>query len=298
MKYLNLTEGFVPYSCPQEDVIKYETFTFSGGEPHIKILDDYSNEMHEVTVSIRINSFNDMGLLMIAMEALKQTGWVKDQFLLLPYFPGARQDRRMVPGEPLTVKVYADVINEMDFGEVIILDPHSDVTPAVVDKVSVVNNHELVHECLKVIHTSPSKSAPYLISPDAGSNKKVKDLAMYLNKHSRIEVVKCDKTRDVTTGKISGFEVYADDLKGRDCIIVDDICDAGGTFLGLASELKAKGAGDLYLVVTHGIFSKGFDKLTKYFKEIYCTDSFKSLEDDTYNGFPTWGKLGVFQIKQ
>ena len=84
--------------------------------------------------------------------------------------------------------------------------------------------------------------------------------------------------RDVKTGKLSGFKVYSDDLEGQDCIIVDDICDAGGTFMGLATELKKKNAGKLFLAVSHGIFSKGLDNLTQYFDTIFTTDSFNTLE--------------------
>ena len=74
--------------------------------------------------------------------------------------------------------------------------------------------------------------------------------------------------------------MFADDLKGDDCVIVDDICDGRRTFIGIAQELKKKNAGDIYLCVTHGIFSYGFDELKKYFKKIYCTDSFKDIDDD------------------
>ena len=94
------------------------------------------------------------------------------------------------------------------------------------------------------------------------------------------------KQRDVKTGKLKAFKVYADDLRGRDCIIVDDICDGGGTFMGLAEELKQKGAGKLYLAVSHGIFNRGFEELNKVFEKIYTTDSFRDIEEE-----------GVVQIK-
>jgi ribose-phosphate pyrophosphokinase len=90
-------------------------------------------------------------------------------------------------------------------------------------------------------------------------------------------VVECSKSRDVKTGKLTGFKVYAEDLEGKDCLIVDDICDGGGTFIGLAGELKKKNAGNLYLAVTHGIFSKGFEELEKCFDKIFTTDSFKEI---------------------
>src|SRR5690606_20401798 len=143
-------------------------------------------------------------------------------------------------------------------------------TPALLNNCHVINNHEFVRECLGDISDNDGRYNPIIISPDAGSNKKIKDLAKYIHEldggdtGNVITVVKCDKSRDVSTGNISGFEVYSDDLQGRDCIIVDDICDGGGTFIGLAQELEKKNAGSLYLIVTHGIFSKGLKELCGY----------------------------------
>ncbi len=269
MKYLNLDKDFEQFRVHQKDSIKFESFTFKGGEPHIKLgtIGDYF-----VTITHRINSFNDLGLLMVAVDALKNQK-VKEIELILPYFPGARQDRVMIPGEPLTVKVYTDIINSLKFSKVTIIDPHSDVTPALLNNVHVVDNHKFVLKVLQEIYPQKNSLTPILISPDAGSNKKIGKLAMYLSKYNILDVVKCDKTRDVKTGEITNFEVYTDDLKGRDVVIVDDICDGGGTFLGLGKKLKEKNAGKMYLVVTHGIFSSGFKQLNDMFEMVYTTDS-------------------------
>jgi ribose-phosphate pyrophosphokinase len=115
-----------------------------------------------------------------------------------------------------------------------------------------------------------------LISPDGGALKKIYKVSEFLG---GIEVVECSKSRDVKTGKLSGFKVYADDLEGKDCLIVDDICDGGGTFIGLADELKKKNAGKLYLAVSHGIFNKGFESLT-VFDKIFTTNSFKDFDNE------------------
>lgn len=274
MKYLNLTEGFNPFNATPEDCIAFEAFTFKGGEPHIKIKGIFPSDT-DVQFTIRINSFNDFGLLLVAHEALSNMGWLGRTYLLIPYFPGARQDRRMIYGEPLTIKVYADIINEMNFDEVEVLDPHSDVTAAVLNNITIISNYKLVKKALSWIYPITDNVISWgeefhLISPDAGANKKITSLGIYLGAES---IIKCDKTRDVSNGNITGFEVYADDLKGRPCIIVDDICDGGGTFLGLYKELKAKNAGDIHLIVSHGIFSKGIHRLENVFKSVWTTDS-------------------------
>ena len=93
------------------------------------------------------------------------------------------------------------------------------------------------------------------------------------------DVLECGKRRNVTTGELSGFTVPIEDLKNRPCLIVDDICDGGGTFLGLGSELKKKNAGELFLAVSHGIFSKGFDQLSDIYTQLFTTDSIQTLDD-------------------
>lgn len=272
MKYLNLTKGFNPLKNDTQELIPYKSFEFSGGEPHIKITRTWEQE-DRIVITCRIKSMYDLGLLIVACDALERIGNYDSLELYLPYFPGARQDRVMVEGEPLTAKVYADIINNFGFNAVTILDPHSDVITALLDNVYVVTNHTFVIECLKQIQPSARDKTPFIISPDAGANKKSSSLVKKLNTMNFARLVKCDKERNVNTGEIIGFEVYKDDFYGADCVIVDDICDGGGTFLGLAKELKKKNAGDLYLIVSHGIFSKGFKELKKYFKHIYTTDS-------------------------
>jgi len=262
---LNLDKLFKPY--PNKKEINFESFTFSGGEPHIKILDDLDG----VIITHRIQSFNDIGLLLIAVNALRNMK-VKNINLLLPYFPGARQDRLMVKGEALSVKVYAELINNLKLNSVTIFDPHSEVTTALLDNCTVIENYKFIK---KVINELDKDTL--LISPDGGALKKIYKVASYLQNY---EVIECSKLRNVKTGKLSGFKVYAGDLQGKDCLIVDDICDGGRTFLGIAKELKAKNAGKLYLAVSHGIFSKGFEELNKHFSKIFTTNAFKDVKNE------------------
>ncbi|MGO4877451.1 ribose-phosphate diphosphokinase [Pedobacter sp. AJM] len=271
---INLDPDFTPLG--ENNAISYKSFLFAGGEPHIKISGDF-NQNEAVTITQRINSFNDLGLICITVDALKRMG-VKEIHLYIPYFPAARQDRVMIPGEPLSVKVYADIINALALASVTVFDPHSEVTPALLNNCITISNHKFIEKVIKEIGTGVK-----LISPDGGALKKIYKVSEFLG---GAEVVECSKSRDVKTGRLSGFKVYTDDLGGADCLIVDDICDGGGTFNGLAEALQAKNAGKLYLAISHGIFSKGFDDLSKYFEQIFTTDSIKSVEH-----------AGVTQIK-
>lgn len=263
---LNLDTEFTPYGT--ENTITYKAFTFSGGEPHIKIISALEN-IEEVIITHRIQSFNDVGMLLLATDALRNMG-VRKLHLVLPYFPAARQDRLMVSGEALSVKVYANVINSQNYDSVSIFDPHSEVTPALLNNCKVIDNYKFIESITQQL----SKDL-ILISPDGGALKKIYKVAAYLQEY---QVVEGSKSRDVKTGALTGFKVYTDDLQGKDCLIVDDICDGGGTFLGLAKELKAKNAGNLYLAISHGIFSRGFEELEKVFTKIFTTDSFKTIE--------------------
>lgn len=265
MKTLHLDSSFRPVEG--EDVL-FESFVFHGGEPHIKIKTPLT-EGDEIFVSTRLHSFTALGTLCLAVDALRRMGVTKIK-CFIPYFPAARQDRVMVPGEPLSVKVYADIINQLKLDTVYVFDPHSEVTPALLNNCRVVNNHAFIGEVL----TSISEQC-ILIAPDGGALKKIYKLATALG---GIEVIECSKSRDVATGALSGFKVYAEDLKQKSCLIVDDICDGGGTFLGLAQALKSVNAGNIYLAVSHGIFNKGFDELNAHFSKIFTTDSFRTIE--------------------
>lgn len=263
---LNLDPTFTPVVG---ELISYESFTFNGGEPHIRIIDFAHKD--KVTVTHRLNSFNDLGLLCVTIDALKRMN-VKQIHLFIPYFPAARQDRVMVKGESLTVKVYADIINRLGIDRVTIFDPHSDVAPALIENCTVIDNHEFIKQLLPKL-----REDTLLISPDAGASKKVFKLATSLQIK---DVLECGKKRDIVTGSLSGFTVPSDNLEHRPCLIVDDICDGGGTFIGLGMELKKKNAGDLFLAVSHGIFSKGFEQLSSIYKHIFTTDSIRPIEND------------------
>ncbi|MEN0048646.1 MAG: ribose-phosphate diphosphokinase, partial [Bacteroidota bacterium] len=245
---LNLDPNF--QICSTAPTLSFDAFTFNGGEPHIKIKEEL-NVPQAVKITQRIRSFNDMGVLLTAVDALRRIGVQKIE-LLLPYFPAARQDRIMQAGEALTVKVYTDLINALALQKIQIFDPHSDVAPALLNHCEVISNHTFIQQVLEQI---PEEVV--LVLPDGGALKKAYSLASFLG---GLEVIECSKKRNTKTGQLSDFQIYTDSLKGENCLIVDDICDGGRTFVGLAKALKAKGANRLYLAVSHGIFSRGFEE--------------------------------------
>lgn len=275
---LNLTKGFYPLG--ESNAVEHEQLFFSGGEPHIKIR-TMPFRTH-INVTTRLNSMNDLGMLMVAMDAIhRHASAPYETSLVVPYFPGARQDRAQ-PGTALTAKVFADAVNNMGFSSVLIFDPHSDVVRALINNCKTYSNHKLVRKVVeRIFEKYEQKQVFNLIVPDAGAAKKAFDLYAVLSRSGGYNMVQCLKHRDPETGELTKFEVMGNNLiPGQPGIIVDDICDGGGTFLGLADVLQKQGINDLYLVVSHGIFSRGFSQLQKYFKGIYTTDSFPITQAD------------------
>lgn len=156
MKYLNLSKGFNPYDAKTEDCIQFESFFFNGGEPHIKLGLNQCTDADQITITHRINSMNDLGLLLVAVDAIRRqydNAYYDRQHiqLFLPYLPGARQDRVMVEGEALTVKIYCDTINSLNLDKIIIFDCHSDVGPSLLNNCNNLDNHRFVNKCINSI---------------------------------------------------------------------------------------------------------------------------------------------------
>lgn len=222
-------------------------------------------------VLLRPRSIDTFMAAMFWFDQMDARGWPLPA-LILPYFPGARQDRLNPTGDALfTAKSIAREINLRGFPSVTVIDPHSDVVPALVDRCVVVPLVDAI--------PLPSDRYTAVISPDAGAEKRAAKVAQRLG----VPLVHAWKTRNVTDGILSGFgiEPLTDEIRAGRFLIVDDICDGGGTFLGLSGVLNARAD----LAVTHGIFSKGIDVMVDRFERVYTTDSvwpFWMVPDDPH----------------
>jgi len=259
-----------------------ETFNFSGGECHVKI--SPSDIGGKTEILAYLNTANDIMNLLLAVDAIRRINPESSIELTIPYFPYARQDRVCNEGEALSVKVMANLVNSLHCDTVTIYDPHSDVTPALLDHCQIITLSDIVanSKLVKIIH----ENELILLSPDAGSEKKIHATAKKVSNQKRsIEVICASKTRDTKTGDITATHIYGD-VKDKSFIILDDICDGGRTFIEIAKVLRSKGSLDVYLYVTHGIFSKGLDVLKSYFKHVYCYHTMLS-QDKIDNSFLT-----------
>lgn len=258
----------------------FKIFKFPGGECHIKFDANFKPE-NKVRISSRLNSSDDIMLLHLTVDALRRMD-VKDIELFIAYLPYARQDRVMVSGEPLSIKVMATLLNALHLNKIIIYDVHSEVSTALLDNVLNIPNTEMVKTCL----SNWDLTDYLLVSPDLGAYKKITKLAQGIGYNN--DIVTGLKTRNLATGEIIKTAIDKNDLAGNPCLIVDDICDGGRTFIELSAILKEHNAGNLYLIVSHGIFSH--DALVRLkaagFKNVCSSNSIADLnEDGFYKGY-------------
>lgn len=257
------------------DVESY--FKFSGGEVHCK-LEKSLPGIFTTSGTITCLDYTMNGFMALAetVQILDRRG-IHDLVLILPYLPYARQDRFINPDEPFSLKIYAELINSLSFNRVEIYDCHSDVGLALIENSLHIPQWKVAAKVLPCELLADENVL--LVSPDAGAYKKVSCLMPDDNR-----IVLGTKQRD-SDGKITKTNIYSPvDVLGKECLIVDDICDGGRTFVELAKILKEKGASKIMLYVTHGIFSTGFMELQKYIDIIYTTNSFP-LSDQCPEGY-------------
>lgn len=244
--------------------IPYQRLVFSGGEVQVRI--DSFRYFIQATIEAHIRSSEDLMELLLVTDALRRYG-CKELSLIMPYIPYARQDRVCTPGEALSIKVFADLINAQYYEEVKVWDPHSDVATALL------NNCYAVH-CLDFVAKIPLDMANItLVAPDAGAAKKVMTVSQKLGAH----FLQATKIRDASTGEITGTDIQGVLLASAHYLIVDDICDGGRTFIELAKVLKQAAPAIVDLYVTHGIFSKGFAVFDGLIDTIYCANPWPPL---------------------
>jgi ribose-phosphate pyrophosphokinase len=158
------------------------------------------------------------------------------------------------------------MINQRTFSKVVVLDPHSPVVTSLIKRVR-------TYPLRLVANQFPQNPWDAVIAPDKGGVARANEMAESLH----TGVVYGSKVRDVTTGRLTGFDVSVE--AGGHYLVSDDICDGGGTFVGLGELIREQGAtADLY--VSHGIFAKGTTELKKFYNTIYTTDSFTTVRDN------------------
>lgn len=259
--------------------IPLKKFTFSGGEEHVQV--DASAMLNNICQGDRViihhevRSGNDFMVLVMTKNAIDNIlNFIPHTTeLVMFYVPYARQDRVCEKGEANGIRAFADALNALNFDRITVADPHSNVTPAVINNLFVIPQEEIAYHALK---GKLVKEDFALVSPDGGALKKI----FKLSKMMGLEVHCAEKIRDTKTGAIIKTDIPTKDFKGKNLMIVDDICDNGGTFLALGKLLKERNAGRVELYVTHGIFGKGIDIFDGIIDSIHCFNAWENNIDN------------------
>ena len=261
---------------------------------------DGTKKIAVVTVpeTIRCNSFKSYGIKwlyesdeeLFSVYCISKTLRTIDpdigQYLIMPYIPNARFDRIEESGECFTLKYFAEIINSLNFEGVIVRDPHSNVSKALLNNiveedVCCTYIPEVIDKIIETEHCF-DKLAFYF--PDNGALKRYTNTLNYIDKD--IPVVYGVKNRDWKTGKILGIEIQGQtDELNEDTVIlmIDDICSKGGTFYYGSKELEKYGCKTMYLYVTHcenTILEGNLLKEDSLFKKVFTTNSIFTAEHE------------------
>lgn len=255
-------------------VIPFRSFKFNGGEISIRIA--YEDLPEQVLIETSLTNSEKVMELIMATDALRRMGF-KNLNLFCPYVPYSRQDRVCNPGEALSIKAFCTLINSQRYQKVYTLDNHSDVCSALLSNQVDIDVPSIIAGHIDI----DFKGKIALVSPDAGALKRTHNIA---KRFSNLAVIECSKTREVSTGEITGVKVHNDSYSSLDyfdkLLIIDDICDGGRTFVELAKVLRENGAKRIELFVSHGIFSKGLGVFDGIIDDVFTTKSFKNEATD------------------
>ncbi|MBR1823028.1 MAG: ribose-phosphate pyrophosphokinase-like domain-containing protein, partial [Ruminococcus sp.] len=181
--------------------------------------------------------------LMYIAKHLRQQG-ITNVELIMPYLPNARMDRVKDSSEVFTLKWFCEVINSLGFDKVEVLDVHSSVGEALLDRIAVKTPEAYIRQAMESARID--KDNDLVFFPDEGSCKRY---SAFIPQYGNVGFGL--KKRDWKTGKILGFDIHGGSPEGRNVFIIDDICSYGGTVYHAALKLKELGCKDIYAYFTH-----------------------------------------------
>lgn len=254
----------------REAPLEFERGIYPGGEVWVKLADPSGLFNVPTLVTAQIRSLVDLGYFHETVQCIRAAGFKGPLYAYLPYLPGARSDRVSDdPVMPKGIDLYANLINSLEFERVFVLDVHSQAALLTLDRVRNISPEYAVLACVEK-YDGGTHNYVGVIAPDKGA----KDRAGLIADALRVNVASASKRRDMGTGRLSGFSAPIG-LEPGHWLLVDDICDGGGTFAGLLDALNrqynAHYKFDLF--VTHGIFSGNAKENLSGFGRVLTTDS-------------------------
>ena len=221
----------------------------------------------DFTIEIKYETDIDISILIMCKKYLDDKFNNPKVTLIMKYVPYSRMDRN-IKGYMFSLKYFCQLINDLKFHRVIVLDIHSNVATALLDRCEEIDVNQYIYKIFNEVYVD------YVFYPDAGSmtrySKTFKTSQPYFYGN---------KKRDLSNGKITSYEIVdCPDIQNKNILIIDDLCAFGGTFKLAAEKLKDKGANNIYLYVSHCENSIYKGELIKsgLILKIFTTDSILS----------------------
>lgn len=237
--------------------IDYFIFKFPDGEVQIT-LGEFSHK-EEIMILCRITNAEELFILMQVCDILKRHGVCFGIHIF--YLMSMRMDRVMDFNRPFSLSIVCNVLDNLGARYIAVYCPHS------LEIKRLIKNSEVM-ELSSILRTNFEKYQ--LVFPDEGARIRYADVP--IGKH-----IFGKKTRDLATGKITSIEIEnPEDIDGRPLLIRDDLCDGGGTFIGLAEAIRKINPNlELNILVDHMVNPKGIENLSKTFNHVWFTNSYK-----------------------
>jgi ribose-phosphate pyrophosphokinase len=243
---------------------------FPNGETHIDIkdIDKGLENILSCTNIVKFKYEDDSDLIKLMFVKKHLDSCKKKAMLFIYYMPYSRMDR--TEGQKVfTLKYVSEFINSLNFTDVLVYQPHSDVTPALLNRCRAINITENILSNV-LDEVGFNSEFDYIYYPDASAEK-------HFGKSNNYKSLVGLKKRDFKSGRITDLQVVGElpTEKGFNVIMVDDLCSYGGTFQLGATKLRELGANKIYLVVTHcekSIFEGNIFK-TNLIDKVFTTDS-------------------------
>tara|TARA_Y100001935_G_C17209576_1_gene459367 strand:- start:7 stop:939 length:933 start_codon:yes stop_codon:yes gene_type:complete len=244
---------------------------FSDGEIYIEINENIRGNSIFVIQSVSSPANDNLMELLLCIDALKRSS-AKNITAVIPYFGYARQDRKVVPRTSISAKLVSNLITKAGADRVVTIDLHAGQIQGFFD--IPVDNLFATPIFARHVKKKIKRNNLICVAPDVGGTERARALGKFL--HAGLAII--DKRRPAP-GKSEVMNVIGN-VKGKTCIIVDDIIDSGGTIVNAASALTDRGAKEVHVYVTHGVLSgKAVQKIkNSKIKRLVITDTIDNSE--------------------
>ena len=239
---------------------------FSDGEIYIEINENIRGNSIFVIQSVSSPANDNLMELLLCIDALKRSS-AKNITAVIPYFGYARQDRKVVPRTSISAKLVSNLITKAGADRVVTIDLHAGQIQGFFD--IPVDNLFATPIFARHVRKKIKNKNLICVAPDVGGTERARALGKFL--HAGLAII--DKRRPAP-GKSEVMNVIGN-VKGKTCIIVDDIIDSGGTIVNAANALIERGAKEVHVYVTHGVLSgKAVEKIkNSKIKRLVITDT-------------------------